>query len=146
MCAGRHMKRGGVLGSRPKKMYGERLGDGVEYHLMKAGRHMNDSDSHLYEHLGKFQKSQEFFGGILLQILSRTFHPWMTCAGELEKVKAQIHIQSQTEFNRVRQSPQTEKIRLEIITTAKLSNEFSRESPYISNTFSREFPKFRALF
>ena len=27
-------KRGGGLGSRPKKMYGERLGDGVEYHLM----------------------------------------------------------------------------------------------------------------
>ena len=28
------MWRGGGLGSRPKKMYGERLGDGVEYHLM----------------------------------------------------------------------------------------------------------------
>jgi len=27
--------RGGGLGSRPTKMYGERLGDGVEYHLMK---------------------------------------------------------------------------------------------------------------
>jgi len=27
--------RGGKLGSRPKKMYGERLGDGVEYHSMK---------------------------------------------------------------------------------------------------------------
>ena len=27
--------RGWGLGSRPKKMYGERLGDGVEYHLMK---------------------------------------------------------------------------------------------------------------
>ena len=27
--------RGGGLGSRPKKMYAERLGDGVEYHLMK---------------------------------------------------------------------------------------------------------------
>jgi len=27
--------RGGGLGSRPKKMYFERLGDGVEYHLMK---------------------------------------------------------------------------------------------------------------
>ena len=26
--------RGGGLGSRPKKMYGERLGDGVETHLM----------------------------------------------------------------------------------------------------------------
>jgi len=26
--------RGGGLGSRPKKMYGERLGDGFEYHLM----------------------------------------------------------------------------------------------------------------
>jgi len=26
--------RGGGLGSRPKKMYGDRLGDGVEYHLM----------------------------------------------------------------------------------------------------------------
>jgi len=34
---GAHMgltQRGGGLGSRPKKMYGERLGDGVEYHLM----------------------------------------------------------------------------------------------------------------
>ena len=30
-----HEVRGGGLGSRPKKMYGERLGDGVEYHLMK---------------------------------------------------------------------------------------------------------------
>jgi len=28
------MERGGGLGSRPKKMYGERLRDGVEYHLM----------------------------------------------------------------------------------------------------------------
>jgi len=28
------MWRGGGLGSRPKKMYWERLGDGVEYHLM----------------------------------------------------------------------------------------------------------------
>jgi len=27
--------RGGGLGSRPKNMYGETLGDGVEYHLMK---------------------------------------------------------------------------------------------------------------
>ena len=27
-------QRGGGLGSRPKKMYGERLGDGVECHLM----------------------------------------------------------------------------------------------------------------
>ena len=26
-----HPTRGGGLGSRPKKMYGERLGDGVEY-------------------------------------------------------------------------------------------------------------------
>ena len=30
-----HMTRGGGLGSRPKNMYGETLGDGVEYHLMK---------------------------------------------------------------------------------------------------------------
>ena len=29
-----HTTRGGGLGSRPQKMYGERLGDGVEYHLM----------------------------------------------------------------------------------------------------------------
>jgi len=39
MCARRGgtrvWQRGGGLGSRPKKMYGERLGDGVEYHLMK---------------------------------------------------------------------------------------------------------------
>ena len=32
---GIHSGRGGGLGARPKKMYGERLGDGVEYHLMK---------------------------------------------------------------------------------------------------------------
>jgi len=30
------IERGGGLGSRPKKMYGERLGDGVEYHLMNT--------------------------------------------------------------------------------------------------------------
>ena len=29
------IRRGGGLGSRPKKWYGERLGNGVEYHLMK---------------------------------------------------------------------------------------------------------------
>ena len=29
-----HLRRGGGLGSRPKKMYRERLGDWVEYHLM----------------------------------------------------------------------------------------------------------------
>jgi len=34
----RHYKSGG-LGSRPKKMYGERLGDGVEYHLMSPTPH-----------------------------------------------------------------------------------------------------------
>ena len=28
-------QRDGGLGSRPKKMYGKRLGDGVEYHLMR---------------------------------------------------------------------------------------------------------------
>ena len=30
----RLLTRGGGQGSRPKKMYGQRLGDGVEYHLM----------------------------------------------------------------------------------------------------------------
>jgi len=34
-CTIVYSTRGGGLGSRPKKMYGERLGDGVEYHLMK---------------------------------------------------------------------------------------------------------------
>ena len=35
LCCQVSERRGGGLGSRPKKMYGERLGDGVEYHLMK---------------------------------------------------------------------------------------------------------------
>ena len=30
----RQLQRGGGLGSRPQKVYRERLGDGVEYHLM----------------------------------------------------------------------------------------------------------------
>jgi len=35
VCVCACVRRGGGLGSRPKKMYSERLGDGVEYHLMK---------------------------------------------------------------------------------------------------------------
>jgi len=42
--------------------------------------------------------------------------------------------------------PRTEEIRLTTIATAKISNKFSRESPYISNTFSGEFPKLQARF
>ena len=42
--------------------------------------------------------------------------------------------------------PRTEEIQLEIITTAKLSNKFSREFPYISSTFSRESPNFHTRF
>ena len=34
-----HIGRRGGLGSRPRKMYGERLGDGVEYHSMKPRSH-----------------------------------------------------------------------------------------------------------
>jgi len=42
--------------------------------------------------------------------------------------------------------PQTEEIGLKTITNAKISNMFSRESPYKSNTFSRELPKFQTGF
>ena len=42
--------------------------------------------------------------------------------------------------------PQTEEIGLERITNAKISNMFSRESPYISNMFSREPPTFHTSF
>jgi len=38
--------------------------------------------------------------------------------------------------------PQTEEIGLKKITMAKISNNFSYESPYISNTFSRESSTF----
>ena len=37
-------------------------------------------------------------------------------------------------------------IGLKIITTAKISNKFSRESPYISNKFSRDSPIFQTFF
>jgi len=37
-------------------------------------------------------------------------------------------------------------LKLKTITTTKISNEFSRESPYISNTFSRESSNFQANF
>jgi hypothetical protein len=42
--------------------------------------------------------------------------------------------------------PSTGEIGLKIITTAKISNEFSRESPNISYTFLRESPNFQANF
>ena len=41
---------------------------------------------------------------------------------------------------------QTEETALEIITTAKISNKFSRESLYIWNNCSRESPKFQTSF
>jgi len=41
---------------------------------------------------------------------------------------------------------QTEEIALEIITTAKISNKFSRKSPSILNNCSRESPKFQTSF
>ena len=42
--------------------------------------------------------------------------------------------------------PQTEEIGLKTITTAKPINSFSQDSPYISNTISRESPKFQTGF
>jgi len=42
--------------------------------------------------------------------------------------------------------PQTKEIRLAIIVTAKISNKFSQESSYISNTCSWEFPRFQTRF
>ena len=42
--------------------------------------------------------------------------------------------------------PRTEKTGLKIITTAKISNKFSQESPYISNMFPRESTKFQIGF
>ena len=43
-------------------------------------------------------------------------------------------------------TPQTEEIRLTIITTTKISNKFLRESQYIFNMFSQESPNFHASF
>jgi len=43
-------------------------------------------------------------------------------------------------------TPQMQKIELKMITTAKISNKFSLKSPYISNTLSRESPKFETNF
>ena len=40
----------------------------------------------------------------------------------------------------------TEEIRLKIITNAKISDKFSRDSTYISNTFSQESPNFQTGF
>jgi len=45
-----------------------------------------------------------------------------------------------------RGTPQTEEIGLQIFMTAKIFDTFLQESPYISNTFSREFPKFQKEF
>jgi len=42
--------------------------------------------------------------------------------------------------------PRTEEIGLKLITTAKISNKFSRESPYISNKFLRDSPKIWTKF
>ena len=42
--------------------------------------------------------------------------------------------------------PQTEEVGLQIITTDKIINKFSQESPYISSTFSRESPKCQTGF
>jgi len=46
-------------------------------------------------------------------------------------------------YTNTKMLPQTEEAGLQIITTAQISNKFSQESPYISDTFSRESPKFQ---
>jgi len=43
-------------------------------------------------------------------------------------------------------TPQAEEIRRTVLTTVKLSNQFSRESLYISNTFPRGSPNFHTSF
>jgi len=45
-----------------------------------------------------------------------------------------------------RMLPQTEETWLKIITTSKISIQFSLQSPYISNTFSRESPNLQTNF
>jgi len=54
--------------------------------------------------------------------------------------------QSQLMCTHTQACPQTEQIRLEIITTAKISDKFSQESEYISNTFSWESSNFPTSF
>ena len=63
----------------------------------------------------------------------------MRQSGKADKTRSNLKIDNHFD-------PQTEEIRLQIITTAKNSNKFARESPYISNTFSRETPNFHASF
>jgi len=53
---------------------------------------------------------------------------------------------SEEEEGSALRSARTDEIMLKMITAAKISNKFSRESPYISNTFSRESPKFQTSF
>jgi len=54
---------------------------------------------------------------------------------------------SHTPYQRARHMYlQTEEIGLKIITTAKISNKFSRESPYISNTFHGSSQNFKQIF
>jgi len=43
-------------------------------------------------------------------------------------------------------APGLKPLRLLRVPAAKISNKFSRESPYIWNTFSREFPRFQTGF
>jgi len=45
-----------------------------------------------------------------------------------------------------RTCPRLAEIGLTVITTAKISNKFSRESPYFKNNFSRESPQFQTIF
>jgi len=59
---------------------------------------------------------------------------WRTCEWVMSHICMRL----------VARVPQTGEIGLTIITTAKISNQFSRHSPYISNTFSRESPNFQA--
>jgi len=53
---------------------------------------------------------------------------------------------SEEEEGSALRSPRTDEIMLKMITTAKISNKFSRESRYVSNTFSRESRKFQTSF
>ena len=64
-----------------------------------------------------------------------------------EKQKAPVSFKLQVSLQDSSEAlPQVEEIVLQIITTAKMSIKFPRESSCISNTFSRESPKFHTIF
>ena len=98
------------------------LSDGTPFTHVEPVWNFGDSRENVLDMYGNSRENLLGISAVVISFESDLLHPWIPYI------------------------PQTEEIWLEMITTAEISDKFSRESPYMWNTFSRKSPKIQTGF